>query len=87
MSGSRDPAYDGYEYEGGWKCWILCDRRPWKKGLEAHLCNLYVENLDPEDPSDFEKGYVDVRIDWYLGFDENGNVTDESGNPDTICKH
>ena len=87
MSGSRDPAYDGYEYEGGWKCWMLCDRRPWNKGLEAHLCNLYVENPDPEDPSDFEKGYVDVRIDWYLGFDENGNVTDESGNPDTICKH
>ncbi|MBQ8933566.1 MAG: hypothetical protein IJ061_04705 [Lachnospiraceae bacterium] len=87
LKGYRDPEYDVFEYEGGWKCYILKDFRQQGQGFEAHLANLYVEQVALEDTSDFGKGHVDVRIDWYLAIDENGNVTDESGLPDTVCSH
>ncbi|MBO5504367.1 MAG: hypothetical protein J5969_07820 [Lachnospiraceae bacterium] len=81
----RDPEYDEREYAGGWKCYIFRDVREYGLGFEAHLANLYVENYQPEE--EYEKGWVDVRIDWYLGIDGDGNVTDESGLPDTLCGH
>ncbi len=81
----RDPEYDAREYMGGWKCYIFRDARAAGRGFEAHLANLYVENYQPED--EYEKGWVDIRIDWYLGIDEDGNVTDESVLPDTVCTH
>ena len=87
LKGYRDPEYDVFEYEGGWKCYILKDFRQQGQGFEAHLANLYVEQVALEDTSDFGKGHVDIRIDWYLAIDENGNVTDESGLPDTVCSH
>lgn len=83
----RDPEYDAREYLGGWKCYLLRDNRASKKGFEAHLCNVYVENFTPEERDDYEKGWVDVRIDWYLGFDEDGNVYDESSLTDTVVTH
>ncbi len=82
---SRDPAYDVREYLGGWKCYLLRDGREYGEGLEAHLCNVYVENYQPEE--DYEKGWVDVRIDWYLAFDGAGSATDESARPDTVMRH
>ena len=81
----RDPEYDAREYFGGWKAYIVRDARAAGRGFEAHLCNLYVENYEPTD--EYEKGWVDVRIDWYLGIDDAGNVTDESSLPDSICRH
>ncbi|MBQ7175313.1 MAG: hypothetical protein IJR62_07630 [Lachnospiraceae bacterium] len=81
----RDPEYDAREYLGGWKCYIFRDARTAGRGFEAHLCNLYVDNYQPED--EYEKGYVDVRIDWYLGIDGEGNVIDESGLSDAVCTH
>ena len=81
----RDPEYDAREYFGGWKCYIYRDKRESGGEFTAHLANLYVENYQPTD--EYEKGWVDLRIDWYLGIDGEGRVTDESGLPDTLCKH
>lgn len=82
---NRDPAYDVREYLGGWKCYLLRDGRAYGEGLDAHLCNVYVENYQSEEG--YEKGRVDVRIDWYLAFDEAGGVRDESALPDTVIGH
>ncbi len=81
----RDPEYDAREYLGGWKCYIYRDLRAAGRGFEAHLANVYVENYQPVE--EYEKGWVDVRIDWYLGIDGEGNVTDETALPDTLCSH
>ena len=80
-----DPEYNGYEYEGGWKCFMIRDERNNRDpAFDAHLCNVYVENFTPDDASDAGTGHSDIRIDWYLAFDEHGNATDESGLPDLI---
>jgi len=80
-----DPEYNGYEYEGGWKCFMIRDERNNRvPAFDAHLCNVYVENFTPDDASDAGTGHSDIRIDWYQAFDEHGNVTDESSLPDLI---
>lgn len=80
-----DPEYNGYEYEGGWKCFMIRDERNNRvPAFDAHLCNVYVENFTPDDASDAGTGHSDIRIDWYLAFDEHGNATDESGLPDLV---
>ena len=81
-----DPEYNGYEYLGGWKCYLIRDDRARGNGMDAHLLNVYLENFEPED-DDIGLGWMDIRLDWYLGFDEAGNVIDESGLPDTVCRH
>ena len=81
-----DPEYNGYEYLGGWKCYLIRDDRARGNGMDAHLLNVYLENFEPED-DDEGLGWMDIRLDWYLGFDEAGNVIDESGLPDTVCRH
>lgn len=81
-----DPEYNGYEYLGGWKCYLIRDERARGNGMDAHLLNVYLENFEPEG-GDEGLGWMDIRLDWYLGFDEEGNVIDESSLPDTVCRH
>ena len=81
-----DPEYNGYEYLGGWKCYLIRDERARGNGVDAHLLNVYLENFE-QDGDDEGLGWMDVRLDWYLGFDEAGNVIDESSLPDTVCRH
>ena len=88
-----DPSYNGYEYTGGWKCYMYRDQRPRGGDFEAHLCNVYLENFEPEKDEyydtgyDIGLGYMDVRIDWYRGFNAEGNVIDEEGLPDLVIPH
>ena len=82
---NRDADYKADNYLGGWKAYMIHDADNEEGEFEAHLANITIDNFEEED-EDREKGWFDVRVKWYLGFDAQGNITDESGRDDLIIR-
>ena len=86
---NRDADYTCDNYFGGWKAYIVYDPDNENGQFDAHLGNIFIDdNFDQEEGEDErEHGWFDIRYVWYLGFDADGNVIDESGKEDTLVKH
>ena len=81
----RDADYTADNYLGGWKAYMIHDPDNEKGEFEAHLANIFIDNFE-EEREDREMGWLDIRVKWYLGFDADGNVIDESGKEDLFIK-
>ncbi|MBR4719327.1 MAG: YARHG domain-containing protein [Lachnospiraceae bacterium] len=82
---NRDADYKADNYLGGWKAYMVHDVDNEEGEFEAHLANITIDNFEEED-EDREKGWFDIRVKWYLGFDAQGNVIDESGRDDLVIR-
>jgi hypothetical protein len=81
----RDADYKADNYLGGWKAYMVHDQDNENGEFEAHLANITISDFEEEE-DDGEQGWFDVRVKWYLGFDAQGHVIDESGKEDIVIK-
>lgn len=81
----RDADYKADNYIGGWKAYMVHDPDDEKGEFEAHLANITISDFEEEE-DDGEQGWFDIRVKWYLGFDAQGNVIDESGKEDLVIE-
>ena len=86
---NRHADYTCDNYFGGWKAYAVYDADNENGKFEAHLGNIYIDNNFEQEEGETERevGWFDIRYVWYLGFDADGNVIDESGKEDIVIKH